>query len=118
MACSNNSCEGRQSTLCCGVDFTRCLDSACMAIFMLIISCGFLFMFGETIRMIDRTSFAREEYVKRFLNRIFPFRHGFDFNLTHALLFSLTTLLISFRGEYQREHASATEETGSHAKSH
>ncbi|GFE52917.1 transmembrane protein [Babesia ovis] len=112
MAAANKSSDAHHPVSYFGVDLTRCLDSACMAIFTLLISCGFLFMFGETLRMIDRTSFSREEYVKRFLNRIFPFRTGFDFNLTHALLFSICTLMLCFRGE---SHHGAE---GKHAKSH
>ncbi|CDR96536.1 membrane protein, putative [Babesia bigemina] len=97
MGANNSSNRSRPQTHPFGVDLTRCLDSACMTLIMLLVSCAFLFMFGETLRMVERTTYAREEYVRRFLNRLFPFRLNFDFNLTHALLFCICMLLISFR---------------------
>ncbi|KAK1444965.1 hypothetical protein BgAZ_108710 [Babesia gibsoni] len=91
--------EKRGQEVICAVDFTRFLDAACMTVFSILVSCAFLFMLGETLRMINRTSLAHKEYIKRFLNRMFPFRNSFDFNLTHALLFTLCMLLLSFRAE-------------------
>ncbi|KAK1932896.1 putative membrane protein [Babesia divergens] len=74
MASSRASQEKRCCGGSCGVDFTRFLDAGCMALFSIVLSCVFLLMFGETLRMINRTEFAHKDYVKRFLTRLFPFR--------------------------------------------
>ncbi|EDO07836.1 putative integral membrane protein [Babesia bovis T2Bo] len=116
MASSKNASERRAPAAFCGVDLTRCLDAACLAIFVLLLSCCFLFMFGELLRMIDRTPMFKEPYVKNALNRLLPFRNGFDFNLTHALLFSICCLLLAFRADFPGEHSSADESKDSKTK--
>uniref|UniRef100_A0A3B0NE01 Uncharacterized protein n=1 Tax=Theileria annulata TaxID=5874 RepID=A0A3B0NE01_THEAN len=59
------------------VDLTRFLDSGVLTLFTVLLSCTFLFMFGELLRLMNNLEFLNHELVKKGLNRLFPFRVSF-----------------------------------------
>ncbi|UVC54546.1 hypothetical protein MACJ_004097 [Theileria orientalis] len=56
------------------VDLTRLLDSGVLTLFTVLLSCTFLFMFGELLRLLNNAEFLNNDLVKRGMNRLFPFR--------------------------------------------
>ncbi|AFZ80872.1 uncharacterized protein BEWA_002790 [Theileria equi strain WA] len=79
------------------VDLTRFLDSGILTLFTIFLSCTFLFMFGELLKLVAKLEFPNDQVFKRALGKLFPFRKSYDFNLTHSLLFSLCIILLSLR---------------------
>ncbi|CEL94028.1 unnamed protein product [Vitrella brassicaformis CCMP3155] len=75
---------------------SRFLDSLVMAVFLMSLSALMLFLFGEFYSMIvdPQKNFGKAGMV---LQRIFPFKRSFDYNLTHILLFSILVCLLSLR---------------------
>ncbi|PFH37904.1 hypothetical protein BESB_002450 [Besnoitia besnoiti] len=78
----------------------RFLDAAVMALFAMVLSALMLYMFGEFWNLSQDARFSQWK-IGFFMQKLFPFKRNFDFNLTHILLFTVCVLLLSFRPDYE-----------------
>ncbi|SJK86229.1 antigen UB05 [Babesia microti strain RI] len=74
------------------VQTSRILDGAIMTMFTMIVSAFFLYMFKALWFLLNRSEFKWFK-VGLIITTIFPFKHSFDYNLTHIFLFSICTLI-------------------------
>ncbi|CBZ52977.1 conserved hypothetical protein [Neospora caninum Liverpool] len=78
----------------------RFLDAAVMGLFAMVLSALMLYMFGEFWNLSQDPRFSQWK-IGFFMQKLFPFKRNFDFNLTHILLFTVCVLLLSFRPDYE-----------------
>lgn len=81
------------------IQASRFLDSAVLALFAMLISASFLYMFSEFyLASIESKLF--NDKLAFILTRLFPFKKSFDYNLTHILLLTICIILLSLKPDY------------------
>eukprot|EP01053_Blabericola_migrator_P001740 Blabericola_migrator_1__1739@NODE_146_length_12961_cov_103_787110_g127_i0_p10_GENE_NODE_146_length_12961_cov_103_787110_g127_i0NODE_146_length_12961_cov_103_787110_g127_i0_p10_ORF_typecomplete_len111_score18_97_NODE_146_length_12961_cov_103_787110_g127_i0310642 len=78
------------------VQASRWMDSAVLALFLMLISASALHLFAHLWAVAQRPEFAQYK-VGEILKTLFKFSNRFDFNLTHILLLSIIICLLSLR---------------------
>ncbi|PHJ24778.1 transmembrane protein [Cystoisospora suis] len=91
----------------------RFLDAAVMALFAMVLSALMLYMFGEFWNFSQDPRFSQWK-IGFFMQKLFPFKRNFDFNLTHILLLTVCVLLLSIRPDYEL-YPSAQQQSCRHA---
>ncbi|KYN99750.1 antigen UB05 [Plasmodium gaboni] len=76
---------------------SRFLDSAIIALFAMIISASFLYMFSEFFMMSHESKLFNNK-LSMILSRLFPFK-TFEYNLTHILLLTICIIILSLKPE-------------------
>eukprot|EP01056_Protomagalhaensia_sp_Gyna25_P003955 Protomagalhaensia_sp_Gyna_25__3954@NODE_3561_length_534_cov_533_206061_g3006_i0_p1_GENE_NODE_3561_length_534_cov_533_206061_g3006_i0NODE_3561_length_534_cov_533_206061_g3006_i0_p1_ORF_typecomplete_len108_score3_99Mito_morph_reg/PF14972_6/0_17_NODE_3561_length_534_cov_533_206061_g3006_i0100423 len=78
----------------------RWMDSAVMALFLMVLSATTLHIFGHFWAVAQTPKFAQYK-VGEALKTLFKFSTKFDFNLTHILLMSIIICLLSLRPDHE-----------------
>eukprot|EP00922_Rhytidocystis_sp_ex-Travisia-forbesii_P069603 GHVS01103945.1.p1 GENE.GHVS01103945.1~~GHVS01103945.1.p1 ORF type:complete len:144 (+),score=15.66 GHVS01103945.1:34-432(+) len=77
----------------------RFLDGAILSLFVMLLSALTLYLFGEFWSLSQHPKFSKWN-IGLIMQRLFPFKKSFDFNLTHILLLSVCILLLSLKPDF------------------
>eukprot|EP00922_Rhytidocystis_sp_ex-Travisia-forbesii_P050714 GHVS01075330.1.p1 GENE.GHVS01075330.1~~GHVS01075330.1.p1 ORF type:complete len:145 (+),score=27.53 GHVS01075330.1:211-645(+) len=75
---------------------SRFLDGAILSLFVLLLSALSLYLFGEFWSLSQHPRFSKWN-IGLIMQKLFPFKKSFDFNLTHILLMSICILMLSLK---------------------